>query len=61
MSSLRHRFLQGLSPVTPVIGLTGPGTEAFYDNVYLSHSIPEPASLGLLALGGLALRRRRHQ
>jgi hypothetical protein len=49
----------GTVTITPVIGLTGPGTEAFYDNVYLSHSIPEPVTVLLLGLGGLLIRKRK--
>ena len=42
-------------------GLSNGSTEAFFDNVHLEYipAIPEPTSLALVGLAGLALRRRR--
>jgi hypothetical protein len=47
--------------ITPVVGITdgGPGAIATYDNIGLAASIPEPATMALLGLGGLFLRRRK--
>jgi len=39
-------------------GVTNAGVNAYYDNMYLEYT-PEPATVGLLTLGGLLLRRRR--
>ena len=39
-------------------GLTNAGVNAYYDNMYLEYT-PEPATVGLLTLGGVLLRRRR--
>ena len=47
----------GTTYVTPVIGVTGVGALGVFDNISLN--IPEPASLGLLAFGGLLIRKRK--
>lgn len=39
-------------------GLTNAGVNAYFDNMYLEYT-PEPATVGLLMLGGVLLRRRR--
>lgn len=43
--------------VTPVIGVTGVDAVGVFDNISLN--IPEPASLLLLAFGGLLIRKRK--
>lgn len=45
--------------VTPVIGVTGLDSWGVFDNVGVTGVIPEPATIALLGLGGLFLRRRK--
>ena len=49
----------GANYVTPVLGLTGGGAIALFDNVSLTTVVPEPATMALLGLGGLLLRRKK--
>lgn len=50
----------GTASITVVLGAftTGDGGTTRWDNAVLSAVVPEPASIGLLGLTGLALRRR---
>jgi hypothetical protein len=45
--------------ITPVVGVTGVGGVGIFDNIALTADIPEPATMALLGLGGLLLRRKK--
>jgi hypothetical protein len=58
-SFLSNNMPTGTTHITPVIGVTGPGYAlGVFDNIQLSF-VPEPATLMLLGLGGLLIRRRK--
>lgn len=42
-------------------GFTNGGVEAYFDDVVVDYVVPEPSSLALAGLGGLALLRRRRR
>lgn len=52
------RFLLITGPFQPENGDGGAGGAAFYDDAFFE-IVPEPSSLALLSLGGLAMLRRR--
>jgi hypothetical protein len=56
--ALRQDFISG--PVADnEIAVNGIGMATTFDEAYAASMVPEPASLGLIALGGLAMLRRR--
>lgn len=56
--ALRQDFISG--PVADnEIAVNGVGLATTFDEAYAASMVPEPASLGLVALGGLAMLKRR--
>ena len=56
--ALRQDFISG--PIADnEIAINGIGMATTFDEAYAASMVPEPASFGLIALGGLSMLRRR--
>jgi hypothetical protein len=57
--ALRQDFFDGGATPDNTIAVNGVGLATTFDEAYMASMVPEPASLALLGLGGLAMLRRK--